>query len=339
MIDGIKIKTELNDLDLWTEITGIKLVNRIYKDSGEIERKKRGEDFITTLNGKWETYKIEVKEIKNQLTGLVKFYLTVRGSFHKNHFRGKNYQPFHIEDLFYQINHLCKSLHINANQVRISNIEIGVNIQTNFNVEHFLKNRIINYKGRAFNSYSADKNGLELGLYCIMRQYQFKLYDKGMQYQLSENIMRAEIKFKKMQILNKKGIEYLSDLLNKDNVYRLKSILTDCWQQTLISEIDCIDSITSIIDSDKNLLAKGLDPKFWGYELKKNRDHHNYLRKKFRKLNLKHGQNVQSEIMSLLSKGWDSLFQDSTFLPSGDSYRFHRFTHMLNSNNVEYLTY
>ena len=64
----------------------------------------------------------------------------------------------------------------------------------------FTKQNVISYKGKRFNSYTPDKNGVCLGYKRDEpKQYQVKIYDKDRQNQLSHNLMRFELRFVRMQ--------------------------------------------------------------------------------------------------------------------------------------------
>ena len=92
----------------------------------------------TTHRGKFETYDLIVKEVLNEANSKQSFYLTIKGSLHKNHYQGSNYVPFTWQDLQEQINHLSKNLCINANEAQIHTLEVGLNISTPFEVTPFL---------------------------------------------------------------------------------------------------------------------------------------------------------------------------------------------------------
>ena len=195
MIDGITINTSIANKEEWSILTGVDLSASTYISTGEIKVKKRGNVTVAEYRGKWEGFFIDVREVKRGVW--IKYYLNIRGSFHKNHFKGENYQPFNYSDLQYQIRHICKSLFIEPENARISVLEFGVNIITPFNVKAFLDNNVIVFKGKRFDKYLPDKRGLELGLFCRLSQYQIKLYDKGKQNSLHFNLMRFEKKCKK----------------------------------------------------------------------------------------------------------------------------------------------
>jgi|688.fasta_scaffold38357_8 hypothetical protein len=314
MIDGITIRTSITNREEWSNLTGIDLSAPTYISSGEMKVRISENCTVTKYYGKWEGFFIDLREVKRGVS--IKYYLNIRGSFHKNHFNGKNYQPFNYSDLQYQIRHICKSLFIEPENARISVLEFGVNIITPFNVKAFLDNNVIDFKGKRFDKYLPDKRGLELGLFCRLNQYQIKLYDKGKQNNLDFNLMRFEKKYKKMQVLKKMGIIHLSDLLDRAKVYSLKSLLLKAWNDVLIYDIEDTELLFyKISEEDIRFLSDGRNYKYWEIIKKANRNKHNYKRKKYKELVKRFGLNYHSLIYKNLGETWDRLFDNSTNLP------------------------
>lgn len=334
MIDGITISTTIIDFEGWQNTTQIQFHTATNLLTGEIRTKKRVDQIVTTFNGKWETFELEVKEVSNIETRCKRYYLKIKGSLHKNHFNGKNFQPFTWIDLQTQIHHICKTLLIDPKKARISTIEVGVNLVTPFEVTTFLKGNIINYKGKEFKTYKADKNGFELGLFCDLSQYKVKLYDKGLQNNLPINLMRFEKQFLKMQIPQKKGVLYLSDLLDIQKVKKLKPLIVEGWENVLIYDIENLKGLKKNLGSDYDLLLNGQNPKYWGKIKVANRDRYNYQRGKFKEIVLKYGTNSHYLVSDLIKNEWESLFINSTNLPIGDSAELRNLTLKIKGKNV-----
>ncbi len=335
MIDGITIQYSIDNFEIWREQVQIQFYNATNIDTGEIRTKKRKDQIVTTFNGKWETFELEVKEVSNIETRCKRYYLKIKGSLHKNHFNGKNFQPFTWIDLQTQIHHICKTLLINPNKARISTIEVGVNIVTQFEVTTFLEGNIIDYKGKQFKKYKADRNGFELGLFCDLSQYKVKLYDKGVQNNLPINLMRFEKRFLKMQIPKNKGIVYLTDLLDIQKVKKLKPLIVEAWENVLIYDIENLKGLKKTLGSDYDLLLNGQNPKYWGSIKVANRDRYNYQRGKFKDIVIKYGRNSHYLVSDLIKNEWDSLFINSTNLPIGESAELRNLTLKIKGKNVE----
>ncbi len=336
MIDGIIIKTSINNLEEWLALTKIQTWSSIDKTSGEMRSRKCENQIITKHRGKWEFYNIEMIEVKKLNVNTTSYYLNIRGSLHKNHFDGKNYQPFKYSDLQCQIRHICKSLFIEPENARISGLEFGVNLVTPFNVKAFLDNNVLDFKGKRFDKYLPDKRGLELGLFCPLSQYQIKLYDKGAQNKLDYNLMRFEKKCKKMQVLKKHGIVNLSDLLDKAKVYSLIAILLRAWKDVLIYDIEDTDLLSyKISEENKRFLSDGHNHKNWREIRENDRNSFNYKRRKYRELVKRFGLNYHSLVYDKLGENWDSLFDNSTNLPVIISTRLNNLTIKIKSKYIE----
>ena len=337
MMDGITIKYPIKEFEKWEQAVNPSLFMSVGSfGNGDLKIKKRNDTTITTHRGKWETFDLIVKEATNEATGKQSFYLTIKGSLHKNHFGGKNYLPFTGQDLQEQVNHLKKNLHIDANKARISTLEIGLNICTPFNVTPFLRRNVICYKGKSFNRYKPDSKGICLGIYCTLTQYEIKIYDKGLQYDLSENLMRFELRFTKMQSLNNRGIKFLSDLQDLKKLSGLESLLINAWNNVLTFDLVGNLKDLPLKQSEIEILTNGKNPKFWeGLKETKTGDQYKYQKDKFKKLVEKFGNNSQSIVNDLLKNEWQNLFKNYPNLPTDKNHLLPDLTIKVKGKNRE----
>lgn len=274
MIDGIKLNCHINDFPAWERATNIETSTPVNLNTGEIkaiiQRSKRGNLYKTiTRFGKFETYRINVKEVRNiydSYEETTAFYFTLDGSLHKNNFGGENYKPFTWNKLQSQICHVETGLCLNSEKVNLVRLEFGVNINLSFPVFNFLQKNLISYRGKQFNSYALDRKGLCLGYYCELSEYTVKIYDKGAQYNLPDPLMRFELRFKKMRKLNQLGIDTLSDLKNKEKMCRLRGLLLSAWDEVLLFDNSIRIDHVKVKDSERELLNRGNNPKFWEAE-------------------------------------------------------------------------
>lgn len=338
MIDGIKLITDIVNFEAWKQHTNISFGVSVDMDTAEIRTKKRNEKIITTHRAKWETFDLIVKEVLNITTGKKIFHLNMEGSLHKNHYKGKNYLPFTFQQLQQQINHICFSLCIDPTKARISILEVGVNIVTPFAVTPFLNHNVISYKGNSFNHYKKDPAGFCLGIYCTLSQYAIKIYDKGLQNNLPYNLLRFEKRFLKMQILNRKGIKFLSDLLTYANISKLLPLLLKAWQNVLIYDIEGLQKTSKNFKLPKaeiDLLINGQNPKYWLRLKELNKRQFNYHRKKFKYLVAQYGENWQQLITGSIKTEWGNLSNDCTNLPTGESDGLYNLTIKIKGKNVQ----
>ena len=319
MVDGIKINYIIPNFEVWRKAVPFQLFASVETfETGLITTKKRGEKTITLYRSVWETFKVTVKQISCKHHNI--YYLNLKGSLYKNHFGGSNYLPFTWQLLQEQINHVCNSLFIDPLQAKISGIEIGVNICTPFPVHAFIMQNIIDYKGVPYTRYRKDVNGKCLGKVCDISQYSVKIYNKGLQNNLPQNLLRYELKYYKMQPLKSYGILLLSDLQNFNKVDKLKGLLFSAWNEVLIYDILQPISKLPVKQNQRDLLREGQNCKFWE-RLKKEKtsDQFKYLRSKFKKTVLKFGSKLQQIAGDLIAKEWQTLTINYPNLPTGEN--------------------
>ncbi len=335
MIDGININYTIPNFEVWRQAVPFHLLASVETfETGLISTKKRGEKTITLYRSVWETFKVLVKQVTYKGQNI--YYLNLKGSLHKNYFGGTNYLPFTWQHLQSQIKYVCETLHIDPLEAKINGLEIGVNVWTPFQVHPFIMQNIIDYKGDPFIRYRKDANGICLGKVCDNSQYSVKIYNKGLQYKLSQNLIRYELKYFKMQPLKPYGIYTLSDLQNFDKVNKLSALLFAAWNEVLIYDILQPINKLQIKQNQKDLLRDGRNGKFWErLKKEKNSDQFKYLRNKFKKTVLNFGSNLQLIAAGLIANEWETLSNYYPNLPMGESIILPEFTIKIKGKNGE----
>lgn len=161
----------------------------------------------------------------------------LKGSLHKFFNNGKhNHNDFHLEDILLTIDYLVKHFQINPVKSIINNLEFGINITLPFDPDRVI-NSLICHKRNAFVKMPY-RNGN--GKICNTNEYIIKVYNKTKQYNLSENILRFEIKVTRMHFLTAKDIiiQDLTDLIKFENFKRLMSLLLLYYDDILLFEYD-----------------------------------------------------------------------------------------------------
>ncbi len=180
----------------------------------------------------------------------------LQGSIHKQFAGGANHSDFTIENLRTAIEDIEKDLNISASQINIHNIEIGVNLETDFKPGVLLENLIV-YKNDPFNSMRIIGRGHGKDIY--KTHYAIKIYSKSLQYGLPGNMLRFEKKIFKMQALKAGGV-ILSDLLTIPFIDHCKAQLIDCIDNILISEPIDFKSLSA---KQKKLYDDCINPLNW----------------------------------------------------------------------------
>ncbi len=147
-------------------------------------------------------------------------------------------------------------------------------------------------------------NGLmERDIYSVFRDhYELKIYNKGLQYQQEKNILRFEIKVRRMIYFKKRNIsiDCLADLLNSNIYNKLESALLMALNEIVFYDSSII--LKGLPKREKTVLMNGRNPKYWtglkdsGKEIKK-------IRARFNQLVLKYGkQDIKNTIRKLIEK-------------------------------------
>ena len=184
----------------------------------------------------------------------------LQGSIHKYRNAGKhNYDDFRAVDVAEVVRELSERFEIDTATTLLNNVEFGVNVVLPFGVSVVLDNLIV-FKGEPF--MKVVEEGMSY-YQCKKTQFIIKIYDKGKQYNLPDNVLRFEIKVMRMQYLETKGIKlrYLSDLLNMDIYEPLGNILTEVFEGILFGENTLDEKLLNTKELETFL--RGSNPKTW----------------------------------------------------------------------------
>ena len=225
-------------------------------------------------------------------------YININGSVHK-YFNGgvHNYNDFTISNFLEVCSDLSIKFDFNPFLTHLHNLEFGVNVILPFNTNDVL-NAIISYKGK---EYEIERfNGKGFLIRFTFDHYNLKIYNKGLQYQQDKNILRFEIKVKKMEYFKKRKINILrfSDILNTENYGKLKNCLLMAFKGVLL--YDNSIKLKGLPQREKTVLINGKNPKYW-IELKEQGKEIKKIRNRFNELVLKYGkQNLKETIYNLI---------------------------------------
>jgi len=235
--------------------------------------------------------------------------LYLKVSLHKlfnftNFGNDQNYDRFTHSKLSESIEILESNLNLDSEILYIRNIEFGLNLPISKSPKEFIEKNIISYKYKTPNNQNNFAGGGFISRY-YLREYELKIYDKSLQYNLDQNILRMEMKTHRMSKIRKAGIATLSDLVNKTALMNLKEIYLKHFNQLLI-----VDSLNfeNIPFQDGCYIGKYIYPKTIGVLDYKVR---NRIKVKLDKLLNKHGYfSEKGLLMEQLIKVWDDLLND-----------------------------
>jgi hypothetical protein len=287
-------------------------------------------DSIKTLNLSTNLSKLEKNEdlakywkttVRNDsgeiLEGSVKFnglifsvkkgVCSLNGSLHKYQNHGlHNYDDFTAVDVAEVVLDIERRFDVDINATELNGLEWGANVVLPFAVNRVLDN-LITYKGVPFR----EGDGKDMEYYeCKLTYFKIKVYNKGKEFKLPENVLRFEIKVMKMQYFERKRItlKYFSDLLNRDIYEPLGNILTEVFEGILFGDNTLNESKLS--DKEVKIFLRGNNPKTWKTPKGETERKRLYrLEKSYKEVLERHstGVNVQRVVSELIKNKWSEL--------------------------------
>lgn len=294
MIDYVKIYFEKIDIKKILSNKELNFCGHYSKTTGEIN------DNI--LIADYHFCKITIKNAKSQNP---KIFFT--GSIHKlwndlneikapNYNNKKRYKGFNgnlltLNNIIKIRKHLEKLFYCKSKQMTFQNIEFGINAILNFNPKLYLKG-LLYHKNISF-EFSHSENYAQAKHSNLI----LKIYNKTFQYRMPENVLRVEVKIKKMNEIKNLNIKNFSDI----EINTLKGV-----QKMLIKRFDEIIHYDYTIDNreltktKKDSLKNYSNPRYWFEDLKPiHRDRH---KKRLKELTQFYSNNIQIKIKKEILK-------------------------------------
>ncbi|MEY4861358.1 MAG: hypothetical protein RL059_1057 [Bacteroidota bacterium] len=208
----------------------------------------------------WNGLKFEIhNKIGSSHFAMVKF----SGSIHKFS-NGANFDNFYKCQLKKCIQEISFLIGVSPHLIEVHAIEFGVNIHTHVSPSLIL-DRLIFFKQVAFERQTKFKGGKRGFIQrCTRSNYELKAYNKSLDYNLNENILRFEIKVTKMQFFKNKisGIHCLNDLLDDKILHQLGSLLQQIWNHVVLKE-DVFNINPNLSVSQKVILSNTASDDYW----------------------------------------------------------------------------
>lgn len=256
-------------------------------------------------------------EIYNKIDSSHYARVKVSGSIHKFS-NGANFDNFYKCQLNKIIQEISSLIGISPHFIEVHAMEFGVNIHTKISPSLIL-DRLVFFKQKAFERqtiYTGRKIGFTQR--CTLSNYELKAYNKGIQYNMNENILRFEIKVTKMQFFKNKilGIHNLNDLLDDKILHQLGGLLLQNWNYVVLKEeVFCINPNLSL--AQKDILSNTASDDYWKRIQKEYRPY------KFNRL-IRQYQNAvkesvttdyHEEIRNKIQTKWHQLSSSVNYLP------------------------
>jgi hypothetical protein len=276
------IKARLQGIDIH-KLTN----NKLFKQTKEIyQDKEEGECSRLILEYK----KLVITIHKNKIAILT-------GSLHYFYNDGiHNYNNFTFSNLVHILEEVAELLEIDLHQIILQNIEFGVNITPPFLVQNITNNVLTHNKKEFLKPYDFDYRRAQ------HQRYWVKIYNKGKQFKRVENILRVELKYKKMIDLHKIGLYNCLDLTNKQLHTQLLALLLEKWSNTILYDFTIDTSQLKPLH-----LTKSLEFKNTNYWLNLSSQQRTRQKKLLQTLSLDYGTNTHQQINTLIEHQYKSL--------------------------------
>ena len=297
-------------------------------DSGEVIQKRHG--YLNKM-AMFKNLKIEIST--NLKTKFSTINLT--GSIHKYAQDNTNHQDFNFANVKETINELCNTLHLNPSNCLLHHIEFGLNINPIHSTTDILNSIIlckgIDYEKKEFNNTGYLKS-------FEFSQYKIKIYDKGKQYDLNNNLLRFEVKVQRMQYLHSKGIKIntLQDLTTPVFYTDLLKVIISNIDNILFYDYR-IEQLKNLNKKDLLIMAKGANPQYW-IKLKNLVSANTFYKKinEFKTLVSKYAPtDLQTELKNIVENKWNNLLNTCTNLPLVENSKVVRIYTNIVSKNIQ----
>lgn len=204
-------------------------------------------------------------------------------------YKGFNGNDFLIENIFEVRKHLEYLFMCKPNQMKFLSLEAGVNLNTPFNPTKFIST-LLYHHGTPFDfKYNRNLSEMNHSMFVL------KFYNKGLQYEMKQNILRCEIKTRKMKVIESTGIKTFEDI-NIKTLEALKNILIEKIDKVVYFD----SSISKTILKKKPITRNFGNINYWMEELTpKNRG---YSKKILNEVIEKHSGNLKKLIIQLINE-------------------------------------
>ena len=260
--------------------------------------KKTFENYIDKDSGEHTTMRLEYQKLNIIIFKNDRVLLT--GSLHYYYNNGLyNYNDFTYQNILETINNISSLIDIPLYNIILLNIEFGVNLTPYFEPNHIINNLQLHRKKEFLKphnlNYKASKH----------QRFWLKVYNKGEHFKRPNNILRIELKYKKMIDLNKLGLFTLENLRIPNIYNNLLELLVTKWNECIIYDYSIkTDQLTNL---ENKKILQYQNTNYW---LNLSNQERKRQRTKLRELSITHGNNIQQEVKEMILLKWNSLFEN-----------------------------
>ncbi len=200
-------------------------------------------------------------------------------------YKGYNGNQFNLNDIIETKLHLKQLFDCNASQMVFENIEFGINTILDFKPKLFLKGLLFHIN-KEF-QFELDGNNSQ----CIHNRFIFKIYNKSYQYNLVENVLRVELKIKKMIELKNLNIKTFADI-NENALNKVKDLLLKRFDEVVYYDYTIRESELS--NTNLKLIKLYSNVKYWCEKTKP--IHRDRPKKNLKRIIEKYSDNLHQQI-------------------------------------------
>ena len=223
-----------------------------------------------------------VAPLENMQVRVTKCHSFISNSVHKyfnsiNEFGLQNHSDFYYNEMVDSINHITQRIGFTPADFRLTILEFGLNISLDTCPSEIIDENIIFHSLKPPYMDSSYKEDERLKKF-KHTNYEVKIYNKGLQFGLQENILRVEVKYTSCREFNKLGIYNLDDLFDKEKLVALYQDFAQRINEMLIIDNWRINKI-GIPQAKLALLSEYTNPQYW-IDLKNRKSSSTVYRKK-----------------------------------------------------------
>lgn len=190
---------------------------------------------------------------------------TIENSLHKyfNQIiedKSHNYNDFDFCDILFVLNSLEQEINYPLEKTSVTNLEFGFNIEMDICPTKFLENNVLMYDFKSPCYDPKNDKGKKIKKFAYT-EYEVKIYNKSLQYQLDKQVLRIEIKYKSKRLLNKLGIYNLNDLKNIENIKALMQDFLTKFEALLI--LDSYNGNFLMSKKERQFITHCTHPNYW----------------------------------------------------------------------------
>lgn len=209
----------------------------------------------------------------------------------RNGNKGFNGNDFDLSQILEMRNLLCELFNCTPRQMIFENLEIGLNIHVKFIVQMFIIN-LLYHNGKKFEYKYSDHYAQ-----VIHNNYRLKIYNKGTQYGMLNNVIRIEVSAKKMIEFSSTGIRTFADV-NESNLQLAYNHLLSRFDE--VCYYDHTINKRGLKSPLKNKLKDYKNPRYWINNLSSNHRHRDKL--KLQSVISQSSENIKEQIKIEIQK-------------------------------------